>query len=282
MACGSSLSRVAFRKNGYAIARCLDCGHGWVSPFPGREELAALYNEEFFEIAYFQDQDVRRKNFELWVRAIGMPPAGGRLVDVGCADGLFLEISAKEWDVRGIEISRFAAESIRARLGIPVDVGELPDLSYPDGSFDVVTMWDVLEHVPNPDAYVRSAFRVLRPGGRVYITTGDFDSGMARVLGRKWRLISPPFHLHFFSRRSMRRMLESAGFEVRTVETSGRYVTLRHLMFIGHSMTQLGLCRVLYERLRDSRIGKARLYVDVGDIMLVGASRPEVPPGSAR
>lgn len=139
------------------------------------------------------------------------------LLDVGCSTGTFLdEARRRGWEVRGLEVSAYAAEVARSR-GLPVQCATIDDAAPPSASLDCVTLWDVIEHLHEPLRAIRMAADGLRPGGVLALSTGDLSSLCARVSRARWHLFNLPEHLYFFTTRALRRILESAGLEVRSV-----------------------------------------------------------------
>ncbi len=211
--------------DGYHILRCAQCGLGRVENPPSPEALAALYDEAYFESAeavgyqgYAEAEDRKRQHFRTLLdeiareRGVGSP---GRLVEIGCAYGFFLDEARKRgWSVMGLEPSAHAAGRARDHLGLDVrsDADALARL--PDGEADVVAAWDVIEHVAEPLGLMASAHRLLREGGVLALSTGDVGSLSARLHGRHWSLVTPPWHLWYFTRRSMAKLLEAQGFQV--------------------------------------------------------------------
>jgi len=144
-------------------------------------------------------------------------PRTSRLLEFGCAYGFFLSEASTVFDsVQGIELSADAVAFCVAR-GLDVITGVV-DESTLVGVYDAVVGLDVIEHVPEPHTLVRAVSDHLRPGGVLLLTTGDWGSLVARCSGRKWRLMTPPQHLSFFTVAAMSRMLEGAG--LRVVECS--------------------------------------------------------------
>jgi len=158
----------------------------------------------------------------------------GRLLDVGCASGLFLRCAARRgWAVVGVEPSLTLCGSARETLA---DKGEvicatLEDSALPPTSFDAVTLWDVLEHVPDPVDFMRCASRLLKPGGFLFANVPDLDSVQARVFGSRWPLFLQE-HLGYFNPSSLDLCGQSAGvqrvrFGRRTASFSVGYVLYR-------------------------------------------------------
>jgi SAM-dependent methyltransferase len=150
-----------------------------------------------------------------------------------------------------------------------------PRWSLPQGAFDVVCMWDTIEHLPGPARFVSRAAEALRPGGHLFLTTGDIGSLNARLRGSGWRQIHPPTHLNYFSRETMRRLLERYGFEVVGIETAAYHHTVFNIIsalklrggMLGRGAGLAG--RLLGERMT-RRLG---LWLDLRDIMFVAARR---------
>lgn len=147
------------------------------------------------------------------------PP--GRLLDVGCSAGFFLEAARYAgWTVQGVELSADAAALARERLGLDVFVGELADAPLAPVSFDAVTLWDVVEHVRDPAAMLRDARTLLRPGGTLALSTPNIGGLFPRlsrpvaVATGYWTHPEPPAHLFQFSQTTILRLLQATGFRV--------------------------------------------------------------------
>lgn len=138
----------------------------------------------------------------------------GDLLDLGCATGDFLAVmrSYAGWRVRGLEPHAGAARQARERYGLRVDEGGAETLPYAPGSFDVVTMWDVLEHVRDPIRTLRRVYEILRPAGLVVLSLPNRDSWDAVLFGRYWAGLDIPRHFSIFSPRHIAQALESSGF----------------------------------------------------------------------
>jgi len=200
--------------------RCTACTLVFVWPQPTDEELDALYSGGSYHAAL--DEAERHRYFARRLRQIEeLAPRRGRLLDVGCSKGFLLDVARAEgWDAVGIELNRNAVEAARAR-GLDVRQGELDDRTFDEASFDVVTLFDLLEHARDPRATLAACRRVLRPGGLLGVTTPDIGGlvprvtyGLfARTLGA-WDHPTPPGHVIQFSRRTLVQVLESTGFEI--------------------------------------------------------------------
>jgi SAM-dependent methyltransferase len=206
-------------KSGYDVLRCAACALVYVWPQPTAAELEAFYSAARYHAT--ADAAARRRYFAARLRQIErLVPRRGRILDVGCAQGLFLEVARAEgWDTAGIDLDRKGVEAARAR-GLDVHQGELQPGGFPPQSFDVVTLFDLLEHVRDPRGLVAACREVLRPGGFLVVTTPDVSGLVPRVtyglfaltLGA-WGHPTPPGHLVQFSRRTLGRLLADEGFE---------------------------------------------------------------------
>ncbi|MBE7419282.1 MAG: class I SAM-dependent methyltransferase [Ideonella sp.] len=220
--CAGRRARLQFVKDGYDMQGCDDCGTLFVGRDPASIDFDALYGESYYtggSDAVFADyvgQQAQRRAHarrRLWMLRHLPPrvPRGGRLLDIGCAAGFFLAEARAFYDVQGVELSAWSSAYARDRLGLPVFTGTLQQAALPVDHFDVVTLWDVIEHVADPVPLLTEAARVLRPGGRLILTTGDWGSAYARARGADWHLMEPPWHLTMFSRETMARAGQRAG-----------------------------------------------------------------------
>lgn len=213
--CGS-LARGVGKKDGYEIARCTRCEHGFVVDPPSPEALAEHYEYERGL------QNVRRFVYPILASVIrGFTPfrSTNRLLDVGFGAGAMLRVAAElGWEAHGIEIARSAIEAATA-AGIRAEFAEGDFLTYPyePRSFDVVIFDGIVANLPEPQAFFSRAHEVLRPGGLLYVTTPHGRGASCRVLGTAWSAWAPPEHLHLFSTRSIAIAARTAGFSrVRT------------------------------------------------------------------
>ncbi len=202
------------------IRECRDCGLVYTSPRPSSAALLAGY-EGNEDPDYARESDARCMNAYLSLAVLRRHLPTGRLLEVGCANGYFLNAARTSYEVVGVEPSRWARDHARKRLGIDIADATLEEARFADASFDVVAFIDVIEHVPDPLGMLREAARIVRPGGIVYLVTPDVESVSARVLGGRWWGLRPA-HIYYFSRASMTRMLEKAGFHVEYARSYGR------------------------------------------------------------
>ena len=188
-----------------------------------------MYDEAYYEdpltpgyAGYGAAEARKRHHGRTLLNAIEAHAAPGTLLEIGCAYGYFLdEARMRGWRVRGVEPSEHAARHARERLGLEVAAGPLGRRAPGQAAVDVVALWDVIEHLPSPRETVESLCTWLRPGGVLALSTGDVGSLTARLHGADWSLMTPPWHQFYFSRTTLRRLLEQSGFEVLRVWGDG-------------------------------------------------------------
>ena len=203
------------------VVRCA-CGLVFVTPPPPRAALEAAY-----DAAYYQPWEAEgRSRQRIWQRRMKLidarVAAPGRLLDVGCGPGDFLEVArARRWQVTGTELSAHAVKTATAR-GLDVAHGEVWEAGLPPSAFDVATSWHVIEHVADPRRVLVEMHRVLRPGGWLVLATPNLDDRIFRAAYRLARGRRPPLyeleereiHLFHFSARTLGALVAAAGFEL--------------------------------------------------------------------
>jgi SAM-dependent methyltransferase len=207
------------RKGEYEYYRCLSCGLVRVDPFPTREQLDRYYRQVYNQYRYSFDvplSNPSRKKLR-YLKVLEMFRRRGRLLDVGCAYGHFLENARLNgWRVEGVEPLNDARILAQSRFRLTVH--EKIDLA-PTGVFDAVTMWHVIEHLPAPQEALRAIHTRLVSGGMLALATPNIESLSAYITGASWGWLSPPDHVILYSRRTLARLLEQSGFEVLHCET---------------------------------------------------------------
>ncbi len=219
--CKCSGRRTLFREEPFSVVRCADCGLVYVTPrLPPGALLEEVYDESYWKsdspkvrgyADYSAERDFYERTFRIrmrFVRPFASPP--GRCLDVGCAAGYFLSVAKEEgWECAGVEPSRPIAEEARKNLpGTEIFTGLLEEAPFEKESFDLVTLWDVVEHTPDPVSFLAAAAAMLKPGGVLILETQNVDSLFARILGRKWQHFKHSEHLYHFSPYTLRRLLE--------------------------------------------------------------------------
>ncbi len=215
----------------HTIVQCRQCGLVYTDPRPDGHDIVETY-QAVEDPLYLEEREGRVLTFEHHLKPMERltgPPDGRPLLDVGCYTGVFVEIAGQRgWQAWGVEPSRWAVEQAQKR-GLHVVQGMLDTADLPEGYFDVVTLWDVIEHVTDPKGTLQQARRLLKPNGWIVVHTIDIDSLFARLMGGRWPWLME-MHIYYFSRRTLRRMLEQCGFRVYSDRPQGRYLRLGYLM----------------------------------------------------
>lgn len=274
LVCGGTLAPAAIP----GLLACTSCSFITANVALSDAELAALYGRDYFHGQEYADYEAEerslRDNFRRRITALQRQIGDftkARLFEIGCAYGFFLdEVKNDVAAASGMDISADAvAEGVR-RFGVDARCGDY--LTTEIGQdHDVVAMWDTIEHLARPDLFLAKAARDLRPGGHIAITTGDIGSAFARFRGKRWRMIHPPTHLHYFSAATLSALLERSGFEVVHVSHPGITRNVQSALYIILAL-KLGMPG-LFRFVRSLRIFNFSLTVNLHDIMFVVARR---------
>lgn len=258
--CGSDASRLTverrdrFSGEPFQYWACEACGLVYLDPRPSANDLASYYPNgyEAYQLARNLSTIARwrrRHALNILRRYVQRFHQRGRLLDAGCATGEFLEeMRSQGWAVRGVEISPQASAAARETYGLQVFTGPLSDYDAPAGTFEVITLWDVLEHLPSPRASLLKAHRLLSSGGTLVFSIPSLESFDARLFGHWWIGWDAPRHLHLFPRQVLERLLAETGFRIRE----------RRCLLGGPGAFQLSLQSWLGER---AASGAARILI---------------------
>jgi len=274
LVCGGS-----FRQSKISgLLTCQACKFTTADLTISEEEMRQLYTANYFAgdeyRDYIADRPVLERQFRLRLRRLlkFLPEAHKKnLLEIGCAHGFFLAVAEKEFHfAEGIDISSDAAEYARKSLGVNATSSEFLAHEFVRAP-DVVCMWDTIEHLRRPDLYIEKIANILPRGGVLALTTADLDSWVARARGSKWRQIHPPTHLHYFSRKTLSRLLNRSGLEIKYMRSEGMYRRVE-------TMAYIVLClkhnrQDLYTHLRKTRLLNWDLYLNLGDIVFVVAEK---------
>ena len=218
--CGEPAQRIVLCKNGVDLVSCEKDGMVFLKLCPPETELREVYEEGYFGQGgetganYIRDFPQMKYNAVLRLQEISKlrPLSGARLLDIGCAAGAFVEAAQElACNAYGIDISRFATEYGKKR-GLKVFQGETPQVIAGEQNWDIVTLWHVLEHVPDPKGLLARLRSVMGSGSLLVIELPDVASLPARFLREKWKMISIPEHLWYFSENTLKRLLASCGY----------------------------------------------------------------------
>ncbi len=199
-----------FEKAGEAFVRCRVCGLVLINPRPPFAVVVSTYDAQYSG-AYIRKADKKRARCRRWVRRlIRRHGARGRWLDVGCSAGFVVAAAGEAgFEAHGVELEAAAVEFARRELGLSrITCGTLEAQRYPAGHFDVVSLYDVIEHVPDLNATVAELGRILAPGGIIEIRTPDVGHWRTPRDLATWPEVKPSEHLYYFDRRTLPRLFE--------------------------------------------------------------------------
>lgn len=257
------------------IVICENCGYVYANPRWSEDELIEAYaavedetyvTERIGRVLTFQKH---LQHMEKWTGTGN----GRSLLDIGAYIGVFVEEAQKSgWDAVGVEPSDWAAAEAQERgLNVLVGTQDAPELQ--GKTFDVITMWDVIEHVDSPSTEMAKAYQLLKPGGWLVMHTMDISSLTAKIMGKRWPWFMD-MHLHYFSQKSMAQMLENNGYEVVWSGSQGRYLRLGYIASrIGGLNRSLG--SLMTKTVRGLGLAEVALPINFGDLFTVYARKLE-------
>ena len=281
MICGGA-GRVWTENHGRQLRRCQACRFAWVSQGVARTSTGeSIYESSepiFFtdvQADYYRDEgsvDAARAKLA-WVSRFVAP--GAALLDVGANLGHFVQQAQQRYDAIGIEPSAAVVAWGREHLNVRLEQGSIDtDNAAYAGRFGAVTMFDVIEHLPDPRAALQRCRRYLADGGRLFITTPDAGALVARLLGSHWYYVDLMEHISLFTSANLTRLLRECGFRVLERRTIGRRYRLsyieRRLRVLSRDSPLLGAAHIAALPLRLA--GEARVTLNLGDVMGVVAT----------
>ncbi len=225
--CETEDSVLLWNVKGYSVYRCPKCDLAYADC--SGVDLSSVYEEDYYKKVYPDyetDREAHNRNHEALLDGIERMVNTGTMLEIGSAFGFFLDCAGRRgWETIGYESSAYASSLARNKYGVNVMHEDFLDAST-KVQYDCACIFDTIEHVADPNAMVGKVASVLKPGGYMVVTTGDIASPLARIMGKRWRMIQPPFHLYFFSPRSMTSLLEKHGFSVCSITHDGKYQNL--------------------------------------------------------
>lgn len=276
--CGHDM-KMFLNKNGYTLYRCGTCGLG-------RTDLRKQYElfvTEYYTKGYFTGDPARSafinykddkrlivKNMKKFLAKAMKYKSKGTLLDVGCAMGFFVELALQAgFDAYGLDPSSYAAGEAKKLVGERrIKTGTIGGVEYPDKSFDVITMFDVFEHLDDPGGDIEKLSKFLKDDGIIVIATGDTESVMAKVLKRRWTFYIPPQHLFFFNKTTLTTLLGAHGLVPVEWFRIGKWLSLGYVLHLARTTGESVVAKHVYSIMRRWKAEMFPLYLPVRDNMI--------------
>jgi len=225
--CGSALCREYLLIDSARFVKCSRCGLVYQNPQPVFDDLKRRYSEEYFnyerinEKNFFNLMRLGLKDIDFTNLTANIKKTGNTFLDIGCATGMLLESMRKEgWEVKGVEICEGSAGYGRRMRKLDIYTGTLEEANYDNDTFSVVHFSHLIEHLNDPEKFLREVYRILKADGYAVITTPNVNGFQARILRGKWRSAIPD-HLYLFSKKTLYSLLKLTGFNILKTVTWG-------------------------------------------------------------
>jgi SAM-dependent methyltransferase len=271
LACGNTAQRDLYP----GIKECLNCRFAWADVHLSPDQWLELYGTSYFfgdeYVDYLGEEPALRKNFQRNLKFMRKHCPSGRLLEVGCAYGFFLDEARRHYEVRGVDIHQDGCRYACEKFAVDARAGNFLTMPIEADSFDAVAMWDMLEHVPNPQEFLGKAAGILKKNGYVFFSTLDITSLLPRLQGRGWRQIHPPTHVSYFSRKSLEILLDRAGFTVVSVKYYGDYRSWDNTWF--NLLALRWKQNKLYEFLKQRNLLSGEYYLNTFDHIHIAAQK---------
>lgn len=271
--------RPRFDFDPFGVVECRNCGLRFLSPRLTQASILDMYQEEAYYRSpaqgrgYDQYLGVKqnwRKTFARRLRAIRRYRPSGRILDVGCGPGFFLEVAAEMgYEPWGIDPSAYIVQLAQVQFGEHIFEGTIETVDLPVGGFDIIGVFDTFEHIYDPLAFLKRASELLAENGVLAITTPNTSSALARISGKRWVSLKIPEHVFYWSPSTITRAMTD-HFEVKEIRRAGQYATLGFLFgrLFGVRLDSEGLMKAVLDLLH-----RASIYSDNGSLTVIATKK---------
>ncbi|OGY18569.1 MAG: hypothetical protein A2900_03085 [Candidatus Chisholmbacteria bacterium RIFCSPLOWO2_01_FULL_50_28] len=281
--CHQNFLTKAFDKLGWPILRCGNCGL-YTLEFKGSYQkfIREYYNKGFFtgspkRAGYYNyegDWLAEELNMRSYVKGIRQFKKEGKVLDVGCATGIFMVEAQKEgFDVYGVDVSDYAIGIARRRFSDRVTMSSIERATFEKNAFDIVTLFDVIEHLNDPRKVLKKLHTIIRKDGLLVLNTGDTGSFLAKIQGKRWHFFIPPQHFFYFSQKNLSQLLTQCGFRVLGIDHKGKWITLRYFFHLARQIQQDPVSKFGFSVFGKIAPGKIPIYINLFDNITVYASK---------
>ncbi|MBX9666422.1 MAG: class I SAM-dependent methyltransferase [Candidatus Obscuribacterales bacterium] len=270
--CGSKELSDLYTVHDFTISECRKCTLVFVREKMTSETLGPFYEKHGYDYVY--DDEKNQENLKFYYRrlkqVLNKRQKPGKVLDIGCNRGQFLDVMGEEWERYGTEFTKRWADEARAKYGEKnIHQGPLSTYDLEGKLFDVVTMLDVLDHCPQPVDDLKQVNRVLKKGGLVVVKVHNISCLYAQITKDQFYAISPPGHLFYFNKATLKESLKQAGFKVVSNMFIGHVLDLKTVPYRLARGAQSGFYFNAYQMLNKSPLGNMKIYKDLHDIITV-------------
>jgi len=275
--CSNEETNPLLTKQGFSIVKCCHCGFVYVDPRVENKELTSLYrhnyckNKDYGYVGYEQEKRLRIKNFERWLKdAEGYISKNAPVysLDVGCAAGYCLDLMNKKgWKAKGLELDEEMFISLQQN-GYDISKSLLEDFNS-ENKFSVITLFDVIEHIPNIDTSFSKLNSLLTDDGVVIMVTPNYNSFQRKLLGKKWFQYKPIEHIQYFDRHSLKAFAERNGLQIIYQAPCGQYADTQFLLNRLSYYHFTFLSKLFNKIFRLLRLKDKFFYTDTGSLFVI-------------
>jgi 2-polyprenyl-3-methyl-5-hydroxy-6-metoxy-1,4-benzoquinol methylase len=224
--CNKNNEKFLFKKDEFSIVKCKNCGLVYVNPRLTEKEIIKLYNDESISpLQYYEDNKKGDEiSFKKRLKLIEeLYKRKGKILDIGCNIGTFLKVAKDSgWDCYGIDVNKGVEKECK-KLGINFKARKLEKRSYKKEFFDVIIMNDVIEHLHHPKEFLAMVKNIVKKEGLIFVVTPNVASLTAKVLKKKWHHLKPNEHLVYFSKKTIKKLMEDQGFQIIKMKNISRW-----------------------------------------------------------
>ncbi|MBW2982348.1 class I SAM-dependent methyltransferase [Candidatus Woesearchaeota archaeon] len=251
------------------VVKCNNCGLVYINPRNKPEDILEGYSEGT-DAAHVSQSEGREKTFKKTLKLINKyTKSKNRLVDIGTAGGCFLKVAKDDgWGVHGVEPNKWLCDWGKKNYDIEIKQGDIFSAEYSAEIFDVVTLWDVIEHTTDPKAVLKECKRILNPGGIIVVNIPDISSWLVRAMGRKWPFWSS-VHLYYFTKKTMIKMLEELGFDIVKTKRHFQYLQVGYLAERFSQVSQF-ISKIACFFVKLLHIGNLQIPYYLGQTLIIG------------
>ena len=278
--CGGADVADAFAKYDWLVRHCGSCGLRYRAEPLDQHALPLLYGEDYFTTGgagyddYVGESETHLRQARRYLRfARRLGVRGRRVYDIGCAAGFFLaEARRAGWAAHGCDVSDYAARHAREVLGLDVEATPFLDAAERPGGYDLVTVFNAFEHLPDPAPAVEKLGRLVRPGGYLLIETWNADSMVARAFGPRWHQYDPRYVPFYYTRRSLARLFAPADWRLAHFGRWAKWISVGRAAGIVAHNTPGPLGRGI-ARLGRGPLGRVEVPYALGDLVMAAFQR---------